>query len=139
MNWRQMALSNVRLSALSKLGDLPLVNMHLVHKSALIVLIALGLNVTPAIADGPGWTANSTIVKLVTTGDGGLNVMLSPALNNCVSNGGYGQHFASVYPSHPGIKSMQASLLTAYLTGQPVALYLSDSQCTVLEGVLGGW
>lgn len=119
--------------------DFPMAGVRLTPKFAAIAFIAVGLNAAPVLADGPGWTANSTIVKLVTTGDGGLNVMLSPTLNNCVSNGGYGQHFASVYPSHPGIKSIQASLLTAYLTGQSVSLYLSDGQCTVLEGVLGGW
>jgi hypothetical protein len=78
-------------------------------------------------------------VKLITTQDGGLNIMLSPGLNNCVSNSGYGAQFASVYPSHPGIKSIHANLLTAYVTGQPVALYFSTSQCTVLEVAIGGW
>ncbi len=110
-----------------------------VRKGFSLLLVTLGLIATPAFADGPGWTANSTIVKLVTTQDGGLNIMLSPGLSNCVSNSGYGPNFASVYPSHPGIKSIKASLLTAYTNGQPVALYLSTSQCTVLEAVVGGW
>lgn len=110
-----------------------------IRRGLLLALIALGLIASPAFADGPGWTANSTIVKLVTTQDGGMNILLSPGLNNCVSNSGYGPNFASVYPSHPGIKSIKASLLAAYTNGQPVALYLSTSQCTVLEAVVGGW
>ena len=110
-----------------------------IYRGFSFALMMLGLSATCAFADGPGWTANSTIVKLVTTQDGGLNVMLSPGLTNCVSNSGYGPHFASVYPSHPGIKSIKASLLTAYVSGQPVSLYLGSSQCTVLEAVVGGW
>lgn len=114
-------------------------NINSIRGGFSFALITLGLMATPTFAEGPGWTANSTIVKLVTTQDGGLNIMLSPGLNNCVSNSGYGPNFASVYPSHPGIKSIKASLLTAYTNGQSVALYLSTNQCTVLEAVVGGW
>lgn len=92
-----------------------------------------------AFAQGPGWTANSTVAKLVVTSDGGVNVSLSPAVNNCVSQSGYGPNFASVYPTHPGINRIKADLLVAYLTGKPVALYFNDSSCTVVEMILGGW
>jgi hypothetical protein len=94
---------------------------------------------TPAHAAGPGWTANSTVTKLVVTFDGGVNVHLSPALSGCTSNSGYGQAFASIYPNHPGINRMKADLLAAYQTGGTVALYLTDSTCRVGELILGGW
>lgn len=92
-----------------------------------------------ARAAGPGWTANSTVTKLVTTSDGGVNVLLSPALSGCTSNSGDGSAFASIYPSHPGINRMKADLMAAYLTGGTVALYLTDSTCRVGESILGGW
>jgi hypothetical protein len=114
-------------------------NIGLFQRVIAVALITFALLTTPAFAEGPGWSANSTVVKLVTTQDGGVNIMLSPGLTNCVSNSGYGATFASVYPSHPGVKSIYTSLLTAYVTGQPVALYFSTNQCTVLEVVLGGW
>jgi hypothetical protein len=93
---------------------------------------------TVAFAQGPGWTANSTVVNLVVTANGGINVRLSPELTNCVSQSGYGSAYASIYPSHPGLKEMQANLLAAYLTGGKVALYLSDANCTVYEMSLVG-
>lgn len=94
---------------------------------------------TSAMADGPGWTANSTVRKLVVTADGGINVLLSPQPTGCVSNSGYGSGFASVYPSHPGINRIKADLLTAYVTGGTVALYFIDNTCRVQETILGGW
>ena len=101
-------------------------------------IVVLTLSTVPAVAEGPGWTANSTIVRLVDTQDGGVNVMLSPGLANCVSNSGYGGAYASVYPTHPGISRIKATLLTAFVTGTPVALYFSTNTCTVIEVVLGG-
>jgi hypothetical protein len=92
-----------------------------------------------APAAGPGWTANSTVTKLVVTADGGVNVRLSPDLSGCVSNSGYGSIYASIYPSHPGINRLKADLLTAYLTGGTVALHLLDATCRVNELILGGW
>jgi hypothetical protein len=41
-----------------------------------------------AYAAGPGWTANSTVSKLVVTADGGVNVLLDPPLSGCISNSG---------------------------------------------------
>ena len=101
--------------------------------------MALFGTATPALADGPGWTANSTVTKLVVTANGGVNVRLSPDLSGCVSQSGYGSTFASIYPTHPGINRIKADLLAAYLTGKPISLYLSDSSCTVVEMMLGGW
>jgi hypothetical protein len=106
---------------------------------AWVVTNALATGIAPAFAEGPGWTANSTVKKLVVTSDGGVNVLLSPPLTNCVSNSGYGSGFASVYPNHPGINRIKADLLAAYLNGTPVALYLGDNTCKVLEIILGGW
>lgn len=108
----------------------------LIRVLALFTLLAQSL---PVMAQGPGWTANSTVLKLVVTAGGGINVMLSPAVTNCVSASGYGESFASIYPNHPGANRMQADLLYAYATGTKVSLYLSDASCTVGEMVLGGW
>ncbi len=85
-----------------------------------------------------GWTVVSTVKKLVVTSDGGIDVQLSPALSGCVSHAGYGSTYASILPSHPGLKQMKADLLTAFATGAPVSLYLMDSDCNVIETVLGG-
>jgi hypothetical protein len=81
------------------------------YRLAIAALILATLMPTLAVAQGPGWTENSTISKLVFTADGGVNVQLSPQLVNCVSNSGYGPAFASVYPSHPGINRIKADLL----------------------------
>ncbi|MEO8018737.1 MAG: hypothetical protein ABI769_13055 [Pseudomonadota bacterium] len=81
----------------------------------------------PALAQGPGWTANSTVIKIVDTGNGGVNVRLSPDLTGCTSQSGYGGAYASLYPSHAGIDRIKATLLTAYATGATVSLYLGDS------------
>lgn len=100
------------------------------------VLLAWAL---PAFAQGPGWTVNSTVVKIVDTGNGGVNVRLSPDLAGCTSQSGYGAVYASLYPNHAGIDRIKATLLTAYVTGSTIALYLGDSTCTITEVVLGGW
>ncbi len=92
----------------------------------------------PALAQGPGWTANSTIAKIVDTANGGVNVRLTPDLSGCTSQSGYGQHYASLYPNHPGINRIKATLLTAYATGTTVSIYLSDNTCTIQEVLLGG-
>jgi hypothetical protein len=97
------------------------------------------LPLTSAHAAGPGWTANSTVTKLVVTFDGGVNELLSPALTGCTSNSGYGAAFASIYPNHPGINRLKADLMAAYLTGGTVALYLTDNTCRIGELILGGW
>ena len=93
----------------------------------------------PALAQGPGWTATSTIVKIVDTSNGGVNIRLSPELAGCTSQSGYGSFYASLYPNHPGIDRIKATLLTAYATGAPISLYLGDNTCTVSEVILGGW
>jgi hypothetical protein len=100
---------------------------------------ALALVAMPAFAQGPGWTATSTIVKIVDTSNGGVNVRLSQDLTGCTSQSGYGDKYASIYPSHPGLDRIKATLLTAYATGTPVSLYLGDNTCLVTEVILGGW
>lgn len=104
-----------------------------------VLASALMLPSAAALAQGPGWTANGTVSKLAVTGDGGVNVLLSPPLTGCASNYGYGSAYASIYPNHPGLKQMKADLLTAYVTGRPVSLYLTDNTCRVGELILGGW
>ncbi len=70
------------------------------HLARLLPALAtLLLPLAPAHAAGPGWTANATVTKLVITGDGGVNVLLKPALSGCTSNSGYGSAFASIYPA----------------------------------------
>lgn len=106
----------------------------------LVLTIAALVTVSvPASAQGPGWTAVSTIVKLVDTSNGGVNIRLTPDLTGCTSQSGYGPAFASLYPEHPGINRIKATLLTAFTTGTPVSIYLSDNTCTVAEVILGGW
>lgn len=116
------------------------IGFHLLHRCLIAVATAgMAFAAMPAAAEGPGWSANSTVKKLVVTGDGDVNVLLFPQPTSCVSNGGYGSGFASVYPSHPGINRIKADLLAAYLTGGTVALYYSDNTCRVAEVILGGW
>jgi hypothetical protein len=93
--------------------------------------------VIPAIAEGPGWVYNVTINQIVDTAAGAINVRVSPSLISCVSQSGYGPTYASVYPSHPAVDRIKATLLTAYVSGIPVSLYFSDSTCTVAEVILG--
>jgi hypothetical protein len=100
------------------------------------VLLACAM---PALAQGPGWTVNSTIVKVVDTSNGGVNVRLSPDVVGCTSLSGYGASFASLYPEHPGINRIKATLLMAYTTGATVSIYLGDSTCRIGEVILGGW
>ncbi len=104
-----------------------------------VLSIAAALAASSAGAQGPGWTANGKVVKLVNTANGGVNIRMSPDLVECTSQSGYGPNFASVYPNHPGINRIKADLLTAYVTGETITLYLVDSSCTVSETLLGGW
>jgi len=109
------------------------------HRLLCALGLALLLPMSPlAQAAGPGWTGNSTVAKLVVTADGGVNVLLSPALTGCTRNSGYGPAFASIYPSHPGINRTKVDLLAAYQTGGTVALYLTDNTCRIGELILGG-
>lgn len=92
-----------------------------------------------ANAQGPGWTANGTIVKLVNTTNGGINIRLSPDVTGCTSQSGYGPNYVSIYPDHPGINRIKADLLYAFATGTPISIYLADPTCKGTELVLGGW
>lgn len=97
------------------------------------LLVATFAAASPALAQGPGWTVKSTVIGIVNTANGGINVRLSPDLTNCVSQSGYGPKYASILPSHPGIDRMKADLLVAFVTGTSIALYLADSTCAVAE------
>lgn len=94
---------------------------------------------TSSVAQGPGWTANGKVIRIVNTANGGFNVRLSPDMTGCVSQSNYGPNFASIPPTHPGIDRIKADLLAAYVTGETVSLYLVDSNCYVGETMLGGW
>jgi hypothetical protein len=89
-----------------------------------------------ATAQGPGWTVSSTVIRLVNTSNGGVNVRLSPDLTGSVSQSGYGASYASILPAHPGLNRIKADLLYAFATGTRVSLYLSDASCTVGEMTL---
>lgn len=84
-------------------------------------------------ASNAGWRNGSTIKKIVVTSNGGINVELEPALSGCVSQSGYGEKYASIYPSHPGIDKIHANLLAAAVSKQKVDFYFSDDSCKVLE------
>jgi hypothetical protein len=100
------------------------------------LLVCAFAAVPTATAQGPGWTVKSTVIRLVNTSNGGVNVRLSPDLTNCVSQSGYGSNYASIYPNHEGINRIKADLLYAFATGTQVSIYLSDANCTVSEMTL---
>ena len=104
----------------------------------LLSTLGLALLAVPSFGQGPGWTAVSTVVQVVNTSNGGVNVRLSPDLTGCLSQSGYGGAYASIYPDHPGINRIKADLLVALTTGTKVSLYLNDANCTVAEMRLGG-
>jgi hypothetical protein len=109
------------------------------RKGVVVLSMCALASAFPALAQGPGWTVQSTVVTLVVVVNGGINVRLSPDLTNCVAQSGYGPRYASILPTHPGLKELKASLLSAFHTGAPVYLYLSDQNCTVGEMILGQW
>lgn len=108
------------------------------RRSRKLSLLSLALCALPAFAQGPGWTANSVVTGIVDTSNGGVNVRLSPALTGCTSISGYGAAYASLYPDHPGLNRIKATLLTAYATQATIAIYLSDNTCRIAEVELGG-
>lgn len=91
-----------------------------------------------ANATGPGWVENVVVEKIANTADGGVNVYVKPRLEGCVSNSGYGQYYASVYPNHPGLKNIKLDLTISLLTRTPISIYFNDSTCRVQETILGG-
>src|SRR5262249_53890003 len=99
--------------------------------------VLLASSIPTAVAEGPGWIYNASVVNIVDVSNGGINVRITPDLTGCTSQSGYGAHFASVAPSHPALSRIKATLLTAFVTGTPVSLYLGDSTCTVAEVILG--
>ncbi|WP_116811989.1 hypothetical protein [Steroidobacter cummioxidans] len=107
--------------------------------AGLTLLAATFATMSPATAQGPGWTVSSTVVRIVNTANGGVNVRLSPDLTGCTSQSGYGAVYASIYPDHPGLNRMKADLLVAFTTGMRISVYLSDATCTVGELTLDGY
>ncbi len=101
-------------------------------------VLCLALGALPALDQCPGWTANATVIRIVDTSNGGVNVRLSPDVTGCTSQSGYGGSYASLYPDHPGLNRIKATLLTAYTTGATIAIYLSDNTCRIAEVELGG-
>lgn len=91
---------------------------------------------TSAVAGQVGWVTNAKVRSIVATANGGINFRLIPDLSGCVSQSGYGSLYASVYPGNPALKNIQSILLTAYIANKPVAVYISDTSCTVQEVVL---
>ncbi|NVJ60826.1 MAG: hypothetical protein HWE27_10560 [Gammaproteobacteria bacterium] len=99
--------------------------------------IALFIGVSSVNAQ-KGWVTSVKVQKVVVTYGGGINVRVTPDLSGCVSQSGYGERYASVYPDHPGIDKIQSVLLAAYMSDKPVAIYLMDDTCKVGEVELGG-
>jgi hypothetical protein len=112
------------------------VTLKLVGKA--VVLTVLLTMAHPTVAQGPGWTELGRVIRIVNTANGGFNIRMSPELTGCVSQSGYGPTYASVLPSHPGLNRMKADVLVAFAAGADIRLYLSDSNCTVAEMVIGG-
>jgi len=108
---------------------------NVVGAVAFMVLLAMAY---PTVAEGPGWTAVGKVVRIVNTANGGFNIRMSPELTGCVSQSNYGPAYASVLPNHLGLNRIKADVLLAFATGADIRLYLSDSNCTVAEMVLGG-
>lgn len=110
-------------------------------KKLLVVVLPMAFSsliTSSAVAAGPGWITTAKVVKVVGTINGGINVRLSPELTGCVSQSGYGANYASLYPTHAGKDKIASMLLAAYLSEKPVAIYLTDADCTIGEVVLGG-
>ncbi|MDH0864251.1 hypothetical protein [Mitsuaria sp. GD03876] len=103
---------------------------------AVLALVATTLGATAAHAADPGWVANRQVKKIVVTMQGGFNVLVSPGLTGCTSQSGYGDTWASIYPTHPGVNRMMALLMTAQTSGKRVNLYFYDNNCSVSEAVL---
>jgi hypothetical protein len=90
---------------------------------------AVMAGVGTALADGPGWTANSKVVKIVNTLDGSIYVRLLPDVSGCVQPlNNYGPNWLSIRPNHAGINRIKADLLVAFTSDIPVALYMIDNQ-----------
>ena len=104
-----------------------------ISKGMRLALAALAATSLPAMAQGPGWTVVSSVIEVVNTSNGGVNVRLSPDLTGCTSQSGYGGAFASIYPNHPGLNRLKADLTLALATGARVALSLGDNTCMVSE------
>ena len=85
------------------------------------------------LAENVGWTDYREVATIATIHNGGINVRLSPDLDGCVSQSGYGDRYASIYPDHKGLNLFQANLLAAMMSGKKVRLSFSDSNCTVRE------
>ena len=100
-------------------------------------LILIGTMASMAGLAHAGWTPEVKVKSVVVTSTGGLNIGVEPTLSGCVSQSGYGAKYASIYPTHPGLKAMHANLLLAMNSGTSVRLYLTDPQCTVGEMVIG--
>lgn len=102
-------------------------------KVRLAMVILLALFPMVGTAGTKGWTAQSSIKAVVVTIQGGINVQVEPMLTGCVSLSGYGEKYASIYPSHEGIDRMYSALMAAASSGKKVMLYLGDDTCKITE------
>jgi hypothetical protein len=105
----------------------------------IVMFTAAMAGAATALAAGPGWTANSKVVKIVNTLDGSVYVRLSPDVTGCTQPSNYGPNWLSIPASRVGINRIKTDLLVAYTSDLPIALYMIDNQCTVGETILGGW
>lgn len=104
----------------------------------LLVVLLLMLPLQQTLAGQQGWVINAKVKKIVVVVNGGINFRLEPELSGCISQSGYGERYASVYPDHPGLDKIHSVLLTAYMSDKPIAVYFNDTTCKVYEVELGG-
>lgn len=109
--------------------------MEILKKSIVIASILFSSNVW---SSSKGWIYNVEVFRVVVVVNGGVNVRVIPELKGCVSQSGYGETYASILPSHPGIDRIYSGLLAAQVSKQKVSIYLRDNVCTVGEVVIGG-
>lgn len=71
--------------------------------------------------------------NVVVTAYGGINVQVTPNVNNCVSQSGYGPNYISFLPTHPGLHLIKADLSLAMALDYKISIYLDDNKCTGRE------
>lgn len=111
--------------------------MKTISKTNLLTLLFF-LTPINGFAAGPGWIHNVDVYRVVIVVNGGVNVRVSPDLDGCTSQSGYGLKYASVYPDHLGLDKIYSGLLAAQLSGKKISIYLADDTCKVGEVVIGG-
>ncbi|WP_419812111.1 hypothetical protein [Bacterioplanoides sp.] len=86
-----------------------------------------------------GWNGPYAIDRIVVTAQGWVNVrFIDSTLSGCKPQSGYPGNYATLSKEHKGFQALNALLLSAYVSGKPVQVWLSDDTCTIGEAVIGG-